>query len=111
LDHWCYTGLSELYGWFLTNLAVFRCICSTCFIWVFCWGFQIGVAYSTIGQTGLWYASSMLYANPCNCDKNKKQPQWNSCLTTAESTPINIHFSLELLPSGTLCQNRLCFVN
>jgi hypothetical protein len=26
------SGFSGLYGWFLTNLAAFRCICSTCFI-------------------------------------------------------------------------------
>jgi hypothetical protein len=59
------SGFSGLYGWFLTNLAVFRCICSTCLIWVFCWGFQIGVAYSTIGRTRLWYALSFTLGGQC----------------------------------------------
>ena len=55
----------KLSGWWrlnrcpATNLAAFRWTCSTCLIWVCCWGFQIDQGYSSFGHTRVWYALSL----------------------------------------------------
>ena len=59
------SGLSGLYGLLFTNLAALRCTCSICFCCVFCWGFHIGVAYSSFGRTKLWYALSLTFGGQC----------------------------------------------